>query len=77
MSSLSLLKGLFDWGWGNRFGWRRRCRDWETIAPKYVKKSLISRQTQGYLRTLDLTQIFEKTFYLFAHSTTAFPSFLG
>jgi len=34
MSSLSFVQGTFDWGGGNGFGSRGRCRDWEIIAPQ-------------------------------------------
>ena len=34
MSSLSFVQKTFDWGGGNIFVWRVRCRDWVTIAPQ-------------------------------------------
>jgi len=50
MSSLSFVHRYFDWGGRNGFGigWGGRFRDWGQLTPnKYVKKALISRQSQG------------------------------
>jgi len=33
------------------------------LLPKYVRKALISRQTQVYFIILDLTQTFQQAFY--------------
>jgi len=43
MSSLCFVQRIFDWGGGSGFGWRGRWRGWRIIAPKYVKKALISK----------------------------------
>jgi len=59
MSSLCFVQRIFDWGGGSGFGWRRKWRDWRKIAPKYVKKALISKHTLGQFNKLDLTGIFE------------------
>jgi len=59
MSSLCFVQKVFDWGGGSGFGWRGRWRDWRKIAPKYVKKALISRQTLGHFNKLDLADTFE------------------
>jgi len=40
-----------------------------------LKKAMILRITLRYFSKLDLTQIFDKTFYQFAHSTTTFLAF--
>jgi len=58
MSSLCFVLRIFDWGEGSGFGWRGRWRDWRKIAPKYVKKSLISKQTLGHFNKLDFTDAF-------------------
>jgi len=49
----------FYWGDESGFGWKGRWGDWRKIAPKYVKKALISKQTLGYFNKLDLTDTFE------------------
>jgi len=50
----------------------------EQLPPsKSVKNAMISRITMRYFSTLDLTQIFEKTFHQFAHFTTTFLVFSG
>jgi len=59
MSSLCLVQSILDMGEGSGFGWRGRRRDWRKIAPKYVKKALISKQTLGHFNKLDLTDTFE------------------
>jgi len=59
MLSLCFVQSIFDWSEGSGFGWRGRWRDWRKIAPKYVKKFLISKQTLGHFNKLDLTDIFE------------------
>jgi len=60
MSSLSFVLRTFDWDGGSGFVWKVRCKDWGAISTQVgVSKTLISRQTPGYFRTLDLTQIFE------------------
>jgi len=59
MSSLCFVQRIFDWGGGSGFGWRGKWRDWRKIAPKYVKKALISKHTLGQFNKLDLTGIFE------------------
>jgi len=33
--------------------------DWRKIAPKYVKKALISKQTLGHFKKLELADTFE------------------
>jgi len=39
MSSLFFVQRAFEWGWGNGFGWRGRCRDWGKLPPsKCLKK---------------------------------------
>jgi len=61
---------------GELVGVENRCGDWEKLPPsKCVKKAMILRITLRYFSTLDLTQIFEKTFHQFAHSTTTFLVF--
>jgi len=75
MSSLCFVQRIFDWGEGSGFGWRGRWRDWRKIAPKYVKKALLSKQTLGHSNKLDLTDTCEETFNQFAHSTATFPIF--
>jgi len=48
----------------------------EQLPPsKCAEKAMISRITMRYFRTLDLTQIFEKTFHKFAYITTTFLVF--
>jgi len=37
----------------------RKVEDWRKIAPKYVEKALISKQTLGHFYKLDLTDSFE------------------
>jgi len=56
-----LCQTTYDWGGEKGFGWRRKCRDWGTIASQvgYAIKALISKQTLRYFNTLDLTQPFE------------------
>jgi len=59
MSSLCFGQRIFDWVEGSGFGERRGRRDWRKIAPKYVKKALISKQTLGHFNKLDLTDTFK------------------
>jgi len=60
MSSLCFVQRIFDWGEGSGFGWRVvRWREWRKIAPKYVKKALISKQILRHFNKLDLTDTFE------------------
>jgi len=59
MTSLCFVQRIFDWGEGSGFGWRGRWRDWRKIAPKHVKKGLISKQILGHFKKLDLTDTLE------------------
>jgi len=59
MSSLCFVQKFFDWGNGGSFDWRGTWKDWRKIAPKYVEKALISKQTLGHFNKLDLTNTFE------------------
>jgi len=54
-----LFKGFFDWGEGSGFGWRGRRRDWRKIAPMYLKKNLILKQTLGHFNKLALADTFK------------------
>ena len=76
--SLSFVQRPFHWDGGNGLSGEKCVGTGEKLLPsKCVKEAMISRITLRYLSTLDLTQIFEKTFHEFAQSTTTFLFFLG
>jgi len=59
MLSLCFVQRIFDLGEGSGCGWRGRWRDWRKIAPKFVKKALISKETLGHFNKMDLTDTFD------------------
>jgi len=64
MLSLSFVQRIFYWDVGNVLSGKKGVGTGENLLPsKCVKKATISRITLRYLSTLDLTEIFEKTFH--------------
>ena len=64
MSSLSFVQRTFYWDGRNVLSGVKGVGTGQKLLPsKCVKKTMISRITLGYFNTLDLTQIFEKTFH--------------
>jgi len=49
----------FSLGWGNWLWLERKAEGLDKIAPKYVEKALISKQTLGHFYKPDLADTFE------------------
>jgi len=64
MLSLSFVQRTFYWNGGYVLSGEKGVGTGQKFLPsKCVKKAMISRITLRYFCTLDLIQIFEKTFY--------------